>query len=357
MPSTSTKPPSKNELDILFQPMFDEFFRAKPRVVLLNYSTATQQSPDTASAPSSTTIDQDAPSPTTLITDETETQIYDMIVEEQQQANPNADKVEPKNYKQALTDSSWIEAMEIHEFYQLQVWKLVSKPSHTLVIDLKWIFKVKLDEYGRVLKNKARLVAKEYCQEEGIDFEESFTSAAWIEAIRIFIAYAAHKNMTIYQMLKKALYWLKKALRAWYDMLSKFLISHKFVKGMESCDVVETPMVERFKLDEDAQRKLVDPTKCKSMVGSLMHLTSSRLDIVFVICMCARYQTNHIVKHLTAVKRVFRYLKGTINMGLWYPNDTGIELTVFAYADHVGCQDTHKSTYGCAQFLGEKLVI
>ncbi|GKF63407.1 retrovirus-related pol polyprotein from transposon TNT 1-94, partial [Tanacetum coccineum] len=134
-----------------------------------------------------------------------------------------------------------------------------------MIIALKWIYKVKLDEYSDVLKNKARLVAKGYRQEEGIDFEESFAPVAHIEAIRIFIANAAIKNMTIYQMdvksaflngelkeevyvsqpegfvdpdhpthvyrLKKALYGLKQAPRAWYDTFSRFLLDNKFSKG------------------------------------------------------------------------------------------------------------------------------
>ncbi|GJW18069.1 retrovirus-related pol polyprotein from transposon TNT 1-94, partial [Tanacetum coccineum] len=108
------------------------------------------------------------------------------------------------------------------------------------LIKLKWIYKVKTDEFGRVLKNKARLVAHGFRQEEGIDFEESFALVARIEAIRILVANAANKNMKIFQMddnlshvykLKKALYGLKQAPRAWYDMLSSFLISQHFSKG------------------------------------------------------------------------------------------------------------------------------
>ncbi|GJS41721.1 retrovirus-related pol polyprotein from transposon TNT 1-94 [Tanacetum coccineum] len=154
---------------------------------------------------------------------------------------------------------------ELNEFERLEVWELVPRPDRVMIITLKWIFKVKLDELGGVLKNKARLVAKGYRQEERIDFEESFAPVARLEAIRIFIAYAAHKNMTVYQMdvktaflngilreeiyvsqpyrfvdqdnpnhvykLKKALYGLKQALRAWYDLLSSFLLSQKFSKG------------------------------------------------------------------------------------------------------------------------------
>ncbi|GJZ22280.1 retrovirus-related pol polyprotein from transposon TNT 1-94, partial [Tanacetum coccineum] len=165
-------------------------------------------------------------------------------------------KVEPKNFKSGITEDCWFQAMqvEIHKFDRLQVCELVPQPDCVMIIALKWIYKVKLDEYVDVLKNKAMLVAKGYQQEEGIDFEESFALIACIEAIRIFIANAASKNRTIYQMdvktaflndelkkkvygsqtesfvdpdhpthvyhLKKALYGLKQAPRAWYDTLS-----------------------------------------------------------------------------------------------------------------------------------------
>ncbi|GJU90529.1 retrovirus-related pol polyprotein from transposon TNT 1-94 [Tanacetum coccineum] len=321
-------------------------------------------------------------------------------------------------------------------FEHLAVWELVPALSHSLVIGLKWAYKIKLDEYGEVLKNKARLVAKGYRQEAGIDFEESFAPVARLEAIRLFIANAASQNMTIFQMdvktaflsevvyvsqpegfvdpdqpthvyrLKKALYGLKQAPRAWYDKLSKFLMSTGISKGVvdptlftrkigkhillvqiyvddiifastntKSCETfakemsstfkmsmmgqiasVDTPMVEKMKLDEDRQGKLVDPTRFRGMVGSLMYLSASRPDIVFVVCMCARYQAKPTEKHLHAIKRIFRYLKGTIHMGLWYPKDSGFALRAFADADYAGCQDTRRSTSGSAQFLGDKIV-
>lgn len=176
-------------------------------------------------------------------------------------------KIEPKDFKDALTKVSWFTAMqeEIHEFDRLDVWELVPPPECAMIIALKWIFKVKLDEHGDVLKNKARLVAKGYSQQEGIDFEESFAPVARIKAIRIFLANAASGNMIVYQMdvktaflngdlkevvyvtqpdgfvdperpnhvyrLKKALYGLKQAPRAWYDTLSKFLLANRFTKG------------------------------------------------------------------------------------------------------------------------------
>nr|GEV71856.1 retrovirus-related Pol polyprotein from transposon TNT 1-94 [Tanacetum cinerariifolium] len=148
---------------------------------------------------------------------------------------------------------------------RLEVWELVPRPDKVMVITLKWIYKVKLAELGGILKKKARLVSHGYHQEEGIDFEESFALVARLETIRIFLAYAAQKNMVVYQIdvkttflngnlreevyvsqpdgfvdadypnhvykLKKALYGLKKAPRAWYDMLSSFLLSQDFSKG------------------------------------------------------------------------------------------------------------------------------
>ncbi|GKE23242.1 hypothetical protein Tco_1434754 [Tanacetum coccineum] len=115
-------------------------------------------------------------------------------------------------------------------------------------------------------------------------------------------------------------------------------------------------MVERTKLDEDLSGIPIDQTQYRSMIGSLMYLTANRPDLVFAVCMCARYQSKPAKKHLEAVKRVFRYLQGTINMGLWYTKDTAMALTAYADADHAGCQDTRRSTSGSAQFLSDKLV-
>nr|GFA33188.1 retrovirus-related Pol polyprotein from transposon TNT 1-94 [Tanacetum cinerariifolium] len=185
-----------------------------------------------------------------------------------------------------------------------------------MIIALKWIYKVKLDEYGDVLKNKARLVAKGYRQEEGIDFEESFAPVAHIEAIRIFIANAASKNMTIYQM----------------DVKTAFL-------NGELKEEVYVSQLECF-VDLD------HPTHVYRLKKALYGLNQAPR---------AWYKAKPTKKHLDALKRVFRYLKGTINWGLWYPKDTTMALTAYADADHVGCQDTRRSTSGSAQFLGNKL--
>ncbi|GJW21581.1 retrovirus-related pol polyprotein from transposon TNT 1-94 [Tanacetum coccineum] len=172
--------------------------------------------------------------------------------------------------------------------------------------------------------------------------------------------------------LKKALYGLKQAPRVWYDELFNFLIhqspcgifinqakyAHEILinHGMTSCDSIGTPMATKH-LDADLSGTLVDQMKYRSMVRALMYLTTSRPDIVHATCYCARYQTKPIEKYLIAVKRIFWYLKNTINIGLWYPKDTGFELTAFSDSDHASCLDSRKSTSGAIKFLrGDKLV-
>nr|GEV73462.1 hypothetical protein [Tanacetum cinerariifolium] len=341
-----------------------------------------------------------------------------MVEKSKLDADPQGKEVDPtryrgmigslmylNSYKEAMTGSYWIEAMQekLNEFERLEVWELVPRPNCVMIITLKWIYKVKLDELGGVLKNKARLVVRRYHQEEGIDFEESFAPVARLEAIRIFLAFAAHMNMVIYQMdvktvflncilreevyvsqtdgfvdpenpnyvykLKKALYVLKQAPRACMICSYRFysprsspkepLILHcsSGEKAKTSyCDLVNTPMVEKSKLDADPQGKEVDPTRYHGMIGSLMYLTVSQPDLQFVVFMCARYQAKPTKKHLHVVKQIFRYLKGTINMGLWYLKDSCIALTAFADADHTGCQDTKRSTSRSMQLLGDRLM-
>ncbi|GJT24733.1 retrovirus-related pol polyprotein from transposon TNT 1-94 [Tanacetum coccineum] len=311
-------------------PIFDEYFNPPPSVVTLVLAAAAPRPADPTGTPSSTIIDQDAPSPNN---------------------NPFVGVLIPEpNSKE-------------------------SSSSDVIPTNVHSIFKVKLDELGGVLKKKARLVARGYLQEKGINFEESFAPVARLEAIRIFLAYAAHKNITVYQMvvktvflngilreedyvsqpdvfvdqdnpnhvykLKKFLYGLKQAPRAWYDLLSPFLLSQKFSKGaidptlftrkegkdilldfrffqslrgiflnqskyaldiikkygMETSNLVDTPMVVKSKLDEDPQGKAVDTTRYRGMIGSLMYLTSSRPDLVFAVCMCARSKHIDISYH------------------------------------------------------------
>nr|GEW00546.1 retrovirus-related Pol polyprotein from transposon TNT 1-94 [Tanacetum cinerariifolium] len=240
---------------------------------------------------------------------------------------------------------------------------------------------VKHDEYGDVLKNKARFVAKGFRQKGGINFEKSFAPVARIEAIHIFIANVASKNMTIYQMdvktaflngelkeevyvsqlegfvdpdhpthvyrLKKALYGLKQVPRAWYDTLSRFLLDNNFSKGIVDPTLFTRKTGKHILLVQiyvdDIIFASTDPKACDMFSNEM----SSKFQM---------YQAKPTKKHLEALKRVFWYLKGTINWGLCYPKDTAMALTAYAHADHAGCQDTRRSTSGSAQFLGDKLV-
>ncbi|GJY88339.1 retrovirus-related pol polyprotein from transposon TNT 1-94 [Tanacetum coccineum] len=347
--STSAKPPTKKEYDLLFQPMFDEYFKSLS-VVSTPISVTTLLPSDTARESSSATINQEAPSPSTSPNNETlslpinstnvetdeEVAEFDSDAFTNPFAPPETSLAEsssriPKNYKEAI-DVDQRKAWEKNQ--------VGSKPCKRKSKNLSGL---------NVLKNKARLVAKGYRQEEGIDFEESFTLILKEEVYGSQLeGFVNQDNLNHVFRLKKALYGLKQAPRAWHDLLSKFLLRQKFVKGvvdptlftrkegndlilygLDQCDAVDIPMVGQSKLDEDPNVTPVDPTRNIGM---------------------------RTEKHLTAVKQVFGYLKGTINIGLWYSKDTGFNLTTFVDADHAGCQDSRRSTSGSAQFLGEKLL-
>nr|GEV22114.1 retrovirus-related Pol polyprotein from transposon TNT 1-94 [Tanacetum cinerariifolium] len=206
--------------------------------------------------------------------------------------------IEPANVAKALRDADWVNAIqeELDQFARLKVWRLVPRPEGKSMIKTKWIFKNKKDE-------------------SSLDF-------------------------TVFQM----------------DVKTSFLNRILKEEVMENCDTVPTPMVEQAKLKLDLVGKPVDHTDYRSMIGSLMYDTSSRPYIMFATCMCARYQANPNEHHVLAVKRIFHYHKGTINLGLWYPKDSGFDLTTYSDADHAGCHLDRKSTSGSVQFLGDKLV-
>ncbi|GJY30578.1 retrovirus-related pol polyprotein from transposon TNT 1-94 [Tanacetum coccineum] len=381
--------------------------------------------------------------------------------------------IEPKNVNEALGDESWIVAMqeELNQFIANDVWELVPQPKNMTVIGTKWVFRNKLDENGIVSRNKARLVAQGYNQQEGIDYDETYAPVARLESIRILLAYACALDFKLFQMdvksaflngfineevyvaqppgfidfekpnhvykLKKALYGLKQAPKAWYDRLKAFLIKHEYKMGMvdntlftkkkssnliivqiyvddiifgstcqDMCDdfakimhdefemsmmgelnfflglqikqmedgiffnqskyikemlkkfgledskPMKTPMSSDTKLTKDEECESVDSTKYRGMIGSLLYLTASRPDIMFSVCLCARFQEAPKTSHLEAVKRIFRYIKGTTHLGLWYPKGTGIETVVYADSDHAGDYVDRKSTSGICTFVG-----
>nr|GEU81325.1 hypothetical protein [Tanacetum cinerariifolium] len=275
---------------------------------------------------------------------------------------------------------------ELYQFQRLDVWELVPRPTDRIVIAVKWLWKNKTDAENTMIKNKSRLMAKEYKQEEGINFKELLSLVDRLEAVRMFVAYTAHKKFTIFQMdvkttflngplkeevyasqpngfvdpnfpdhvykLKKALYGLKQSPRACQSQYAiKLLKKH----GMDECDSMSTLTATTI-LDANLQGTPTDQTKYHSMIGWLIYLTASRPDIAFATFLCARYQARPTVKHLKEVKRIFRYLRQTYNIGLWYPKDFIFELITYLDADHAGCHDDCKSTPGGLKFLGEKLV-
>ncbi|GJT28078.1 putative ribonuclease H-like domain-containing protein [Tanacetum coccineum] len=284
------------------------------------------------------------------------------------------------------------------------------------------VFRNKKDEKGIVIKNKARLVAQGYTQEEGIDYDEVFAHVSRIEAIRLFLAYASFKDFMVYQMdvksaflygkieeevyvfqppgfedpdfpdrvyvddiifgstKKKLCMEFEKMMHKKFQMSSMgeltfflglqvkqkedeiFISQDKYVteilKKFSFSDVktVSTPMETHKPLLKDADGEDVDEHMYRSMIGSLMYLTSLRPDIMFAICICARFQVNLKVLHLHAVKRIFRYLKGQPKLGLWYPKDSPLDLVAYTDSDYAGASLDRKSTIGGCQFLGCRLI-
>ncbi|GJT92503.1 putative ribonuclease H-like domain-containing protein [Tanacetum coccineum] len=345
---------------------------------------------------------------------------------------------EPKRVAKALSDSSWVEAMQ-EELLQIKlqkVWVLVDLPNGKRAIGTKWIFRNKKDERGIVIRNKAKLVALGHTQEEGIDYDDVFSPVARIEAIRLFLAYASFMGITVYQIdvksaflygqideevyvcqppgfkdpdhpdkvykVAKAMYGLHQAPRAWYATLANYLMGNGFQRGkidqtlfikrqkgdillvqiyvddiifgstkMEMCTKFEKFMKDKFQMTEilrkfnytdvksasttmDLEKPLVkdgdaddvDVHLYRSMIGSLMYLTSSRPDIMFAVCACLSFQVTPKTSHLLDVKRIFRYLKGKPTLGLWYPRDSPFELVAYSDSDYARATQDRKSTTG-----------
>nr|GEX26849.1 hypothetical protein [Tanacetum cinerariifolium] len=357
-------PPTINEWDTLLQPLFDEYFRPLPCVDHPVPKVAALVLAVSTCSPSSTSVDQDASSPINQppkrISKWTKDHLIDNVtgdpsrpVYTRHQLQDEAlfyyfdafvSSFEPKSYKEALTEFGWIKAMQevLNKFERLEVWELVPRPDRVMIITLKWIYK-----------------------EEGIDFQESFTPFVQLKAICIFRAFVAHINMVVYQMdvkiaflngilreevyvsqpdgfvdpenpnnvykLKKALYRLNQAPRAWREGKDILLISQsprgiflnqskyalEIIKkyGMKISDPVDTPMLEKSKLDADPQGKEVDHIRYHGIIGSLMYLISSRPYLQFVVCICAGCDLSWIVFALEVLRFVFKdlafYLRST----------------------------------------------
>ncbi|GJU16690.1 ribonuclease H-like domain, reverse transcriptase, RNA-dependent DNA polymerase [Tanacetum coccineum] len=183
----------------------------------------------------------------------------------------------------------------------------------------------KRDEKSIVVKNKARLIAQGHRQEERIDYDEVFSPVVRIKAIRSY----ATKDSRLSS--------IGESLHSFWTTATTPIESNK-------------PLVK----DEDGVE--VDVHEYRSMIGSLMYLTASRPDIMFVVCACARFQVTPKASHLHAVKRIFRYLKHQPKLGLWYPRDSPFELEAFSNSDYAGASLDRKSTTGGCQFLGRRLI-
>ncbi|GJZ49350.1 putative ribonuclease H-like domain-containing protein [Tanacetum coccineum] len=281
-------------------------------------------------------------------------EIMDHEVKRLKQSRIPLVKQEPTKIGQALNDESWVEAMqeELLQFKIQKVWTLVDLPYSKKAIGTKWVYRNKKDKRGIVVRNKVRLVAQGYKQEEGIDYDEMDVKSSFLYG-------------TIEEEVEKALYGLHQAPRAWYETLSTYLLDNGFYRGQidktlfikrvkgdillmslmgeltfflglqvkqkedgifisqdkyvgeilkkfsfSSIRTANTPMETNKALTKDEDGKDVDIHLYKSMIGSLMYLTSSRPDIMFSVCACSRFQVQPKVSHLNAVKRIFRYLKG-----------------------------------------------
>nr|GEU85460.1 putative ribonuclease H-like domain-containing protein [Tanacetum cinerariifolium] len=265
-----------------------------------------------------------------------------------------------------------------------------------IAIGSKWVFGNKLDQRRIVIRNKARLVTQGHTQEEGIDYDEVFAPVARIEIEEeVYVCQPpGFEDLDFPYKVEKALYGLHQSLRAWKEMCTdfekimhkKFQISSmgeltvflglqvkqkedgifisqdKYVNeilnkfGFSDMKTASTPMETHKTLLKDEKGEDVDEHLYRSMIGSLIYLTSLRPDIMFAVCACARTQVKPKISHLQVVKRIFRYLKGQPKLGLWYLKDSPFNLVAYTDSDYAGASLDRKSTTGGCQFLGCRLI-
>ncbi|GJX67147.1 retrovirus-related pol polyprotein from transposon TNT 1-94 [Tanacetum coccineum] len=286
--------------------------------------------------------------------------------------------IEPKNVNEALGDESWIVAMqeELNQFVANDILELVPHPRNMTIIGTKWVFRNKLDENSVVSRNNAKLVAQGYNQQEGIDYDETYAPIARLESIRILLAHAYALDFKLFQMDVKSAFMnvmcdeFAKIMHDEFEMsmmgeLNLFLglqikqmedgiffNQSKYIKemlkkfGLEDSKPMKTPISSDTKLMKDEECESVDSPKYRGMIGSLLYLMASRPDIMFSVCLCARFQEAPKTSHLEAVKHIFRYIKDTTHLGLWYPKGTGIETVVYVDSNHAGDYVDRKSTSG-----------
>ncbi|GAU45715.1 hypothetical protein TSUD_400970 [Trifolium subterraneum] len=256
-------------------------------------------------------------------------------------------QIEPRSINEAIIDESWIEAMkeELHQFEKNEVWNLVPFPKDHSIIGTRWVFRNKLDENGKVVRNKARLVAQGYNQQEGIDYEETFAPVASEFEMSMMGELGFFLGLQIKQQEDGIFISQEKYVN---DLLKKY--------KMNETKIMSTPMHPSTSLDKDEIGKDVSEKEYRGMIESLLYLTASSPVIVFAVGHCARFQTSQRESRLIAVKRIFRYLVGTPDVGLWYKKGSHFDLQAYCDADYAGDKIERKSTSGACQFLGEALV-
>ncbi|GJZ78970.1 putative ribonuclease H-like domain-containing protein [Tanacetum coccineum] len=291
---------------------------------------------------------------------------------------------------EALEDESWVDAMqeELLQFEIQKVWILVDLPYGKKAIGTKWVYQNKKDERGVVVRNKARLVAQGHRQEEGIDYDEVFAPVADFEAIKDlfrfaliygFIVYSdgCEKCLSLWQDGWKELPELVQVYvddiifgstkKSWCDEFEALMKSRFQMSSMgellsflalqvntENQMTAGTPIETQKPLVKDEEASDVDVHLYRSMIGSLMYVTASRPDIMFAVCACSRFQVTPKTSHLSAVKRIFRYLKGKPKLGLWYPRESSFDLDPLR-CDYAGAIFDRITIRGC-QFLGRRLI-
>nr|GEU63975.1 uncharacterized mitochondrial protein AtMg00810-like [Tanacetum cinerariifolium] len=343
-------PPPRDDWDRLFQPMFDEYLNLTtivvPPVLVANALTAV----NLADSPVSTSIDQDASSTSIPSTQDQE---HPQIISQGFEESPKTphfldDPLHESLHKYSTSQGSSSNVRPIHTpFESLGRWTkdhliayVIEDPSRALdqtlftrkVGNNLLLIQIYVDDIVFASTNNA--MCNEFANLMNTKFKMSMMG-----------------QMSFFLGLQ-----ISQSPRGIFLNQSKYASEIIKKYGLISSDSVDTPMVENFKLDEDLLGTPVDATLYHGMTGCIMYLTSSIPDLINAVCLCARYQAKPTEKHLNTVKRIFQYLKGTINMGIWYLKDTGMSLTAYADAYHAGCQDTRRSTSRIAQFLGDKLL-